>query len=553
MKKQKFPDHWLVRQIRPFLVPLLVILGLGIVSALCALRVILLSKALIDSVVDRSKPQVVYYAIVFVALVLVQLILEIVSHVITAKTQGQIENRIQQGMIERLALSRWGDFTRFHSGDLMTRITSDVRIVTDNILYLSTGLLTAGFRFLIAFIALYQFDPMLALATFLVSPVMILFSRIFGKRLKKSHLQIQSAESLCREKQTESLQNMLVVKTFQYEPRLNQEIDGLVKNRLRWQVKRAVLSAFGNAILSLGFWITYLMAFGWGAYRIYIGSGTFGMMTVFLQLVWQIQGPFVQMAYSYPKMISMFASMERIEEVEKLPIEPIEPRLESSPAIGIELENVSFSYRPEKTIFHQQSIRIEPGKMIGITGLSGEGKTTLIQLLLALLIPDEGKIWFTDVQGNRVPAGTGTRAYLAYVPQDNTLFSGTIEENLRIGNACATPETLMEVLKAVGAWDFIEPLPEGLKTHIGEKGFGLSEGQLQRISIARALLRKAPVLILDEATSGLDMDHEKQVLDAIRGLSYHPTCLMITHRPSALACCDQVWTVHQGVITEENI
>ena len=500
----------------------------------------------------HSKFEIIRFGMIYVVLILLEILISAFTNIVSVKTHGRLENQLQLRVFSRLSLTNWMHFTGYHSGDLMTRLTSDVRIVTDGLVNLITGIISAGFHFVVAFIVLFQYDAKLAIFAFLFAPFLILFSRIFGKRLKRSHLQIQEAESQCRELQTESIQNMIVIKTFQQEMNIGKKIHELMNKRLHWQVGRSILSTVGSSILSLGYRISYLTAFGWGAYRIYQGTGTFGTMTLFMQIVGHIQGPLTQLAYSYPRLISLLASTCRIQEIINLPGETIQELPIPDGPIGIELDGMSFAYRGKIWIFDKQSLVIEPGKIVGISGLSGEGKTTFIQLLLALLYPQEGEIYFINPNGERVRASAETRAYMAYVPQGDTLFSGTIAENLRIGCETVSEGEMIQVLREVGAWEFIEPLPKRLETRIGEKGFGLSEGQLQRVTIARALLRKVPILILDEVTSALDMENEKKILDTIRTLPHRPTCMIITHRASVLEICDQILTVKHSEIEWQN-
>jgi len=548
MKKHTDSITWLWEQMKPFQFPIFLIILFGFITSLCSVGFAMVAKTLIDSVVDHSDLKIVTYAGIFIVLILLQIVLAACNHILSVRTLGSLENRIQQTVFSRLTQTKWDSLTQYHSGDLMTRLTSDVKIVSDSLVNLVTGVITYGFHFLVAFGALFLYDKMLAITAFVLIPLLFLFSRIFGKKLKQTHLKIQEAESLCRSTQTETIQNMLILKTFQQEEQFKSKIGRLLQKRLHWQVNRAILSTIGNSILSLGYWAIYLLAFGWGALRLFKGTGSYGTLFALMHLIGQVQGPFVQLAHSYPSMISMLASASRIEELERLSLEQIDGVETSEPPLGIELDHLSFAYRENELIFRDQSLMIEPGKLVGVTGSSGEGKTTLIQLLLALHDPLEGRLFFVKPDGTKMAVSPSTRSFIAYVPQGNTLFSGTITENLQIAKHDAEEEEMIQVLKDVGAWDFVEPLPLRLETRVGEKGFGLSEGQIQRLTIARALLRKAPVLILDEATSALDIEHEKTILHTIKNLSYHPTGLIITHRQSALQICDQILQIQHPVI-----
>jgi ATP-binding cassette, subfamily B, bacterial len=435
---------------------------------------------------------------------------------------------------------------------LMTRATSDVQVVSDGIVYVLPETIALGFRFLFAFIVLCLFDPLLAVFAFLLGPLTLLFSRYFGRRMRKMHLHIQEAESLCRETLNESMQNMLVLKTFSQEQAMEKRIALLQESRLLWQVKRVKVFSLANSIISFGFWLGYFLAFSWGAYGIYNGTGTFGVMTVFLQLVGQIQGPFIQLAHFYPKMIAALASAERIMDLEKLDKELFGENRSTIAQCSIELDRLSFAYPQREKIFEKQSLKIGAGEMVGLIGNSGIGKTTFLQLILSLLYPNEGHLYFVPPDGAKLEVSASTRNLISYVPQGNTLFSGTIADNLRMGDPLANEAEMTEICKLLGAWEFIAPLPEGLHTRIGEKGLGLSEGQAQRLAIARAFLKKAPILVLDEATSALDLEHEAMVFKAMSGLSPRRTCLVVTHRIASLSICDRLLKIEEGEIRESS-
>lgn len=292
----------------------------------------------------------------------------------------------------------------------------------------------------------------------------------------------------------------------------------------------------------------YLLAFGWGAVRLAQKAISYGTLTAFLQLVGQVQSPFIGLAYTLPRIIATAASVERIMELEDLEMEKPVEKLPDRFSVEVILDEVDFSYNKEELVLEKASFDLKPGETLALIGPSGEGKTTIIRLILALLKPNRGQLFFRDDMGIDYPVNAATRDWIAYVPQGNTLFSGTIAENLKCGNPIASDDELKEAAIKACAWEFIQKLPDGLNTVLGEHGLGLSEGQAQRISIARAILRNAPVLILDEATSALDMDLEMRVLEGIKNLKPARACLVITHRLSALQMCSRVLKLKDGKI-----
>jgi ATP-binding cassette, subfamily B, bacterial len=544
---------WLYQQVKPFRFYLALMILVGVLLSLASVAMAVVSKTLIDAVVSGARLQAFAFAYGFAGLILVQVLLQYLNTYLTSFCQSGMENRMQLEAYTALMGSRWQAFNQFHSGDLMTRATSDVHVVSEGLSRVLPGVIALGFRFLAAFLVLFVYDPMLALLAFILSPLAILFTRFFSPRLKRMHVTIQEAESSCRESMHEAIQHLLVLKSFGQEESSEKRLGALQKHRRYWTLKRVHLSALGNTIMAMGFWLGYMMAFGWGAYRLYLGTGTFGTMTAFLQLVGQVQSPFVQMAHFYPQMLAMMASAGRLIAVESLDVD-IEPELTAqglglSGPLGITLGAVSFGYEDRVKVLTDLDWQIAPGEMVALSGESGQGKTTLSLLLLSLLYPDKGTMELMDTKGGRVAISPASRSCFAYVPQGNTLFSGTIAENLLMGNPEADDTAMKEACEIACVWDFVSSLPLGLETRVGEKGLGLSEGQAQRLAIARALMRKAPILILDEATSALDIAMEELLLTSIRKLCPPCTCLVITHRTTALSLCDRAWKISYGILT----
>lgn len=545
-------SKWLAGQVRPFLILLFIIVGMSALSSLCGVGMAIASKTLIDSAVSGAGRKVIWAGIAFAVVILLRTGLHASVSLLSVRAYEQMSNRIQQRLFIKLTEVEWADFSKYHSGDILTRLTSDVGMVVNGIVHILPGMVSLGVGLFAAFVTLLIYDPTLAILAFILGPTSVLCSRIFGSKMKRLHLKMQEAESSYRSYLHECIQHMLILKTFCYEKESSDRVGVLQQEKLYCALRRNRMGVATGSVLAIGYWIGYFLAFGWGAMRLSGGMATFGTLTAFLQLVEQVQSPFIGLARSLPQVVSMTASAERLKEFESLRCETrsiVEPNFEVA---GIIFENVCFDYEQGNPVLKNISMEVQAGEVVGIIGTSGEGKTTLIRLILSLLKPVSGQTYFYNGHHRRQMISASTRFLISYVPQGNTLFSGTISDNLRIGCHDTTEDEIIDVLRGVDAWDFIERLPEGLNTVIGEKGLGLSEGQAQRIAIARALLRKAPILILDEATSALDSNTEHIILQTIKNLRPRPTCIIITHRISLLGICHRVWKINNGQVYETN-
>jgi ATP-binding cassette, subfamily B, bacterial len=545
--------RWMVGQARPLLISIIIITITGTALSLCGVSIAVASKKIIDLSYSGDKNKALLAAVFFGVIVIIMIGLRAVVSVLRARTGEVMSNNIRSALFQRILGSQWLEASKYHSEDILTRMTSDISALSSGLVNLVPEMISLGVGLIAAFVTLFAFDPRLAVSAFILSPVSIILSRVFGRKLKLLYVKMQEAESTSRSFIHETLQNILIVKAFCLEESSTLRVNKLQNDKLGWVMRRSRMVCGTNSVLLLGYWLGYFLAFGWGAFRLSNSSITFGTLAAFLQLVEQIQGPFIGLAYSIPQLISAFASAGRLMELEKMQADNTVCRLPSWESAGIRFEGVSFAYGTEKTVLNNVHADIQPGEIIGIVGTSGKGKTTLIRLLLSLVSPAKGRVYFTDGKGKKLEACSSTRAFISYVPQGNTLFSGTIAENLRIGYSEANDDELETAARAACAWEFIEALPEGLDTVIGERGLGLSEGQAQRIAIARALLRKAPIIIFDEATSALDADTELEILNTIRDLNPLRTCIIITHRKAALHICSRVLKLEEGQIQEQYV
>ena len=463
----------------------------------------------------------------------------------------EAQNRMQRRIFEHMLRSEWRGREVRHSGDVLNRLISDsqtvVTVVTDTI----PQALAVMVRLLCAFFFLYSMDAMLAVSVTLILPIFILLSRLYIHRMRDITRDVRNTDSRIQSTMQESIQHRLVLKTLERVPWLLQYLSHQ-QATLRQQVRhRTLFSTTSNLVLNVGFGAAYLFTFLWSVNRLSEGIITFGMMTAFIQLCGQIQGPFRELTRFIPAIISSFTAAERLLELEEVPTESDGEPIRFEQGAGIRINDVTFAYEAHsRKVLNHVTIDFPPGSTNAILGETGSGKTTLLRLILALLKPDEGEVVMYST-----PDGTGTetsatvsartRCNLVYVPQGNSLFSGTLRWNLQLGNPDATEAEMNEAL-LLSCADFVQNLPEGLDTRIGEGGAGLSEGQAQRIAIARALLRRGSILLLDEATSALDHATEQALLNNLiqhhKHLCVRPTLIFITHRTAVVEHCTQVIT-----------
>jgi ATP-binding cassette subfamily C protein len=526
------------------------IVTIGIASSLSSIYKALVMKHLIDSATNIQINNMIKSLILFGCIIIIDMILQAASSFLSTHSYNKLFNSIQKTTYLHIINTQWLEFSKYHSGDISTRLTNDIDSFANMVINIIPSIISSTILLIGSFITLLYFDLTIALIAISISPVLILIGRIYSTKLKKLYKLTQELESKQRSFLHESLQNIVVIKSFCNEKSNSNTFANLQNNKLKLKLYQNNISILNNSFFTAGSWLTFFVVFTWGAFNLSKGTTTYGTISALIQLFGNIQYPFSSLASSFPKVITSMASIERIRELENLKNDiKKDHKLINIRNVGIEFTNVSFSYIKGLPILDNLSLKINPGEIVAIVGPSGEGKTTLIRLILSLIYPENGHI-FIENDNKKIQVDSSCRSLIAYVPQGNTLFSGSIAENLRYGNKNATNDELMKTSIRSNAWEFIGKLTEGLDTIIGERGVGLSEGQAQRIAIARALLKKSPILILDEATSALDAETELKVLETIRGLEHKPTCLIVTHRPSALAICDRILKLNKGYILE---
>lgn len=527
---------WLMKYTVPYLPQIFLIFAISVGSSLISAELAIVSKDIIDFATSGNL--VVKAIVVYMVLTLLILVISAVNSIISIVLDEKFSFGIRKNLYEKIIESSWTDIKKYHTGDLMTRLTSDAGNISNGIIYTIPNILKLVVELLVMFCVLYYYEPALAVLALLIAPVAALTCFVLGRKLKKLQVRVLESEAAYRSFLQESISNLLIVKAFCNEKKSIDKLTNLREERFYWVRKKANMGIISSNIMSLSFQIGYIAALCVGAVKVADGSITYGTMALFLTMVGRVQSPIMQLAEQVPKIVSIFASAGRVMELQKIARENYDTHEMKEEQIGVTVSNLTFGYTEREKVLENISLNIKPGEFVAIIGESGIGKTTLIRLMMAFM-EGEGTIDFTNHLNEHALVGAGVRSFMSYVPQGNTLFSGTIKENVRMGKEEATDEEIEEALKMAAAYEFVQDLPNGVNTVIGERGHGISEGQAQRVAIARALIKKAPFLILDEATSSLDEKTELEVLEGIKNLTPRPTCILITHRRSVLEYCDR--------------
>ena len=546
LKKYIHSLKWILDNVKEYRFRIILMLLFNLVVTGASLYTVILSKRIIDnaSLSLSISGIIILYIIIMLSMQLISAAGSLLSTLINEK----VSFGIRKNVYDKIIRASWHTVNKYHSGDLVTRLTSDAGNVADGVINTLPGIIELFVQLVLVFFTLFYYSHFLALLALVVAPVSVGFSWLFARRLKKLQKKVQESESAYRSFLQESLANLLIIKAFTNEDYSVNKLTELRQERFKWVFKRTKYGLLGSTSIGLAFQIGYLSAFTYGAFQISKKTITYGTMSVFLTLVNRVQSPIIGLAHQIPQLVSLFTSAERIMELSEIPAEEKNDVNIDTTIIGVKAENLTFAYDTE-TVLENLSFNIAPGESTVVMGESGIGKTTLIRLVMSFVKPTAGNIVFYNSMGESTPASAGIRKYLSYVPQGNTLFSGTIRENVLAGKHDATDAEIKEALQLASAYEFINELPDGIDTVIGEKGFGISEGQAQRIAIARAFIKKAPFLILDEATSALDEATEQKVIGGLEQLTPRPTCLIITHRKSILRYCTSEIMIENKKIT----
>lgn len=514
--------------------------AIGLLSVVVSLAQVWAVQHAIDVASGHTEGSIYWSVGVMALLVLCGFALRICSIWVRNILGIKAQNRMQQRMLDRILRSEWTGKESHHSGDVLNRLEQDVGTVVSFLTETIPNTISVVAMFVGAFLYLFSMDKVLAFVIVGIIPVFVLLSKLYIGQMRRLTRQVRDSDSKVQSVLQETIQHRMLIKTLESDSVMVDRLESTQSELRHRVVKRTAFSVVSNFILNAGFSVGYLIAFLWAALRMSDQTLTFGGMTAFLQLVNRIQGPARDLTRLAPVFVGVFTAAERLMELEENPLEEQGDPIPLTAPCGVRLEHITYAYDDgDSNVIEQLDFDFYPGSCTAVLGETGAGKTTLIRLILALLHPNEGKVILYNQQQQKELSPL-MRCNFVYVPQGNTLMSGTIRDNLRLGKLNATEEEIKAALEMSCA-SFVMELPDGLDTVCTEAGGGLSEGQAQRISIARALLRNRPIMLFDEATSALDPETERQLLHNI--LSNHDkTVIFITHRPAVVDYCDQ--TLH---------
>lgn len=553
MKETLKKFKWILSQGKSYIIPIIIITLIESTSSLISVYNTLLIKKLVDSATSGIISVVTHLLFIMILIFVVQNILNIILSFLKTYWSTKMNNKLQFKLYEKLTYSKWTEHSKYHSMNLLTRLNSDVSTITNTLFETIPNIISILVLLTTSLITLIKLNATAIFPAMVIFPIGIVIAKIFGQKMKSLNKKFYDFQVKLKTFMQESIQNIIIVKSFSKEHVNLKKLENLQKEALNLSLKSKVIGTCSSTSLRISSYIGYFIVFTWGIFNLTNGNSTYGTFTALLQLFNNVQGPFSSLASFFPQIISLLVSSERLIEIDNIQEETLKNSslLNNKEKICISFDKVNFSYTENTNVLNNISFNINPGEIVALIGSSGEGKTTIIKLLLSLIEPQSGNI--SVLSDNESFTNINLRNFISYVPQGNTLFTGTIKDNIYYGDENATLENIENSLELACASNFINDLPKGILTKINEKGGGISEGQAQRLAIARAFLRQKPILILDEATSSLDPKTEIEVLNSVKNLKHKPTCLIITHRPSALNICDRILKLQGGNIHEIDI
>lgn len=549
---------WIYVYVRRYWLLIIAYIILGASGSVLSLGTSLVSRNLVDAVTGQNSHNILQVASLYVGVGISQIFINAVKMRMSMRIHLKVSNEIRRDIYEQVLNTDWISLSKYRSGDLLFRVNADAGIIANSILSFLPNLVSIMISFGGAFIIMIQNDPAMALISLAGAPVSLMSSRYSAKKMREFQKDSQELASDKTVFDQETFQNLQFIKAFGMTGQIKEKFYRLQNESVNIALKRNKFQSNLSVITSLVGQAVGYACYGFAVYRLWQGEISYGTMTMFVGMAGSLRGAFSSLVGLLPAMLHAGISAERIMEIVRLPREDT-GSTEDAKAIKIKgktegvyvrMEAVDFAYEEEKWIYKGACFAAEPGEIVALIGPSGQGKTTTLNLILGLYYPRNGHVYIGNPGGERLCAGAASRCMFSYIPQNNTLFSGTIAENMRMVCPEASDGEIKEALIAACAWEFVEKLEDGINTQVRERGSRFSEGQKQRLSIARALLADAPVMILDEATSALDVGTERRVLRSIIKKEPHRTVIVAAHRPSVFSMCSRVYKIQDGCMME---
>ena len=549
---------WIYTYVRKYWLQIVIYTLLGLFGTIFGLSSSVVSKNLIDAVTGFNSDSIGWAFALYIGFGVSRVFINIITGKISLLVQTKVQNEIQADVFNQVMYTDWEAMSDFSTGDLLVRITGDAGAISNNVLSFIPNAVTAVANFVGAFVIVCYHDPWMALIALAGAPVTFLTSKYRLAKMKEFQMENQKMYSKRMTFEQETFQNIQSIKAFGLIDLFSQKMLKLQNEALDLSLRQYKYQSWSSIIMSLtGLAVSYA-CYGFAVFRLWQGNISYGTMTLFVSMASSLTGSFSSVVSLIPTAIRAATSAERIMEVIGLPRESHVDQEKAEKirkeggksGVYVHMKGVSFSYKDGRSVYENASLEANPGEIVALIGPSGQGKTTTLRMLLGLIQPNAGTLEIGNPGNESLGISPSTRCLFSYVPQGNTMFSGTIAENLRIVKPDADDKELQEVLEAAHAWSFVSKLENGMNTKVGERGLGFSEGQNQRLSIARALLADAPVLLLDEATSALDVATERRVLRSIMKKDPYRTIILTAHRPSVFSMCSRVYKIEDGAIQE---
>ncbi len=567
LKEMLLQTRWIYQYARRYWLAMIFYTALGLFGTVVSLGSSLVSRDLVDIITGHQTGRLLQTFCAMVGLAVGNIFINQATGYASNWISLKVDTEIKADIFSKMLVTDWESITNYHTGDLLTRWSSDASNISSGILNWIPNLIINLFKFVSAFAVVCYNDITFAIFSFIGIPFSLMMSKTLMNRMVNNNKRSAAMNAKMSGFNQEAFSNIQTIKAFDAIRYYTKRLKTLQTEYIGMRMEFQRMSMTTSILMSLvGLLVSY-SSYGWGIYRVWSGVISYGTMTLFLSLSGTLTGALNSLISMVPSAISLTTSAGRLMDVLEMPQEDYSLdddyrtflELHKNHGVSLTLKDISYSYHNSATVFEHASLEAHPHEIIALVGPSGEGKTTMLRLILALLCPQSGEGFLSsegDGTTDVLPLTASARKLFSYVPQGNTMTSGTIAENLRIVKPDATDEELTAALKAACAWDFIAKLPDGINSKIRERGGGFSEGQAQRISIARALLRRSPILLLDEATSALDVATERAVLKNIMKDDYPRTCIVTTHRPTVLGMCSRVYAIRQKqcvVLSSEEI